>query len=233
MAQKSIDDEIDDMPAPKSRRSSGVPAPEKPRRAPRRPPPKLPAFVDDDDDPLDDGRPEPVEPIPFTNDEVRRIEQLMEARITAKVFKPTEYPAELPASHRVYWTELVSSFPKDHFTRGDIVAMKLYCRCAHDIDRCNSMIETEGDVIHGGRGPAVNPRVKVRQASEATLMNILTKFRNQPASRANSENFQQRQGKKNAADNAEALVEGDEDDLLGGRDGREAKSNSRAASYVN
>lgn len=201
-SKPSLDDDIDSMPAPRSRRRAANP--------------RLPVMDMDGDDPLDDGRDE-REPIPFTNDEVTRIEQLMAKRIGAKFWEPTTYPEELPESHQVYWQELVSSFPADHFTRGDIVAMKLYCRCAHDIDRCNRMIEQEGDVVNGPRGPIVNPRVKVRQGSEATLLNILTKFRNQPASRANSENFQQRQGKKTASDHADHVVESDEDDLLGGR----------------
>lgn len=218
MARKNTDtDDLIDMPPPKS-------------RAGKRRPPLKDTFVDDDD-PLDDGQ-GPPEPIPFTSDEVTRVEQLMAARRTPpkKDIHTIPYPAELPEHHKVYWDELVASFPHDHFTRGDIVTMKLYCRCAHDIDRCNIMIEKEGDIIHGSRGPIANPRVKVRGSSESTLLTILTKFRNQPASRANSENFQGRQGKKVEADHADRTIEADEDDLLGGR---KDPSMSRAATYVN
>ena len=192
-AQPSDFDDLDgDLPAPtakappvkRARRAEpDLPAPRSRHRA-------APALdLDDDTDPLDEVQ--PADPIPFTSDAVHAVEQMMAQRVGKHFqFDPQNYPVELPKAHRVYWTELVMSVGSDHFTMGDIVAMKLYCRCAHDIDRCNQMIEQEGDVVHGGRGPIVNPRVKVRQASEATLMTILTKFRNQPASRANSENFQ-------------------------------------------
>lgn len=204
-------DTDDELPEPRSRRRA-------------RP---APAEID----PLDEEMPE-REPIPFTNDEVTRVEQIMKNRLKKAPVFP--FPPELREEHKPYWTELVNSFPHDHFTMGDVVAMKLYCRCAHDIDRCNELIVSEGDVIHGPRGPMVNPRVKVRSTSETVLMSILTKFRNQPASRANSENFQTRQGKKNAEQAADDMVEGDEDDLLGGRAAAmEKRAMSRGDSYVN
>lgn len=219
----------DDLPAPKGR--TGAPKPP-PQRAASRKKYKPPPAEDMGDDDFDNDVPD-LEPIPFTNDEVHRVEQLMAKRAGVREGM-MKYPVELPENHKSYWSELVNSFPHDHFTTGDIVAMKLYCRCAHDIDRCNKMIEAEGDVIQTGRGPAVNPRVKVRSASESTLMNILTKFRNQPASRANSEDFQMRQGKKTLRDEGNALAESDEDDLLGGREAtKEKNAMSRAASYVN
>lgn len=231
---KNTDELIDDgFPAPKSRRAAAPSA--KPGRPPaasgqsggsRRAPPIKDDFVDDD--PL--AEPE-IDQIPYTNDDVRRVEQLMVGRGKKHFDFATDYPAELPKAFRVYWDELVVSFPADHFTRGDIVTMKLYCRCAHDIDRCNKMIESEGDVIHGSKGPMINPRVKVRQISEGTLMNILTKFRNQPASRANSENFQGRQDKKQQDDRASHAVESDEDELLAGS--QRSRAESRGDTYMN
>lgn len=126
------------------------------------------------------------------------------------------YPAELPEAHRVYWLELVNSFPADHFQKSDITLMKLYCRCASDIERTTLLIEDEGEVVMGGRGPMVNPRVKVRGDATNTLMSIATKFRNQPASRVNSENFGDRQKKAQTAAGAARTVAGDGDDLLAG-----------------
>lgn len=246
MAQKSIEESLDDLD------DDLLPAPaalEQPKAKTTRAKSKKPAAASSEDDelpeprsrrrarpapaeldPLDEEMPE-REPIPFTNDEVTRVEQIMKRRLTKAPVFP--HPEELSDKLKPYWTELVNSFPDDHFTAGDIVAMKLYCRCAHDIERCNALIEQEGDVIHGPRGPMVNPRVKVRSVSETVLLGILTKFRNQPASRANSENFQTRQGKKNAEQAADDLVESDDDGLLGGRASMEKRAMSRGDSYVN
>ena len=95
--------------------------------------------------------------------------------------------------------------------------MKMYVQCAHDIDRINLMIADEGEVVVGGRGaPMVNPRCKVRDNRCATLLALATKFRNQPASRVNTENFGTRQGKAQTANKAAETVDNDEDGLLAG-----------------
>lgn len=170
------------------------------------------AQVDDDGgDPLDTGD---DEPIPFTSPRVEALEKIMQARSKGKPLFP--YPLEMPEIHRPYWLELVNSFPTNHFTAGDIPLMKLYVRCAHDVDRCNKLIEDEGDVIMGPKGPTVNPRVRVRAVSEGHLMTLATKFRAQPASRQNTDNFQVDAGKAQVTARAGQVVDEDEDGLLAG-----------------
>lgn len=156
--------------------------------------------------------------LPQANRQTIELEAQMRARLTnAPVFP---YPDELREVLKPYWLELVNSFPKDHFQISDIPLMKIYCRCAYDIERCSLMIEEEGEVVIGGRGaPMVNPRVKVRGDAQNNLLSIATKFRNQPASRVNSENFGGRQAKAAAAGKAAAAVEKG-DGLLAGAGGR-------------
>lgn len=190
-----LDDEDDDLPMP----------PPRPRAGRRN-------ADDDGGDPLD--MPEP-DPIPFTSDKVRDKEKLVAGRIKGKPSMP--WPEELNPEHRPYWTELVNSFPKDYFTPGDIPTMKIYCRAAHDVDRCNVLIEDEGDVIMGPKGPTINPRVRVRKVSEDLIMTITTKFRNQPSARENSANGQRTMKNHATAEAGRKTAEEDEDDLLGGR----------------
>lgn len=148
------------------------------------------------------------------NRKTEELQRQLAARSTDQPVFP--YPPELPAPHRPYWLELVNSFPADHFQRSDIPLMKMYCRCAADIERQTLMIETEGEVVMGGRGPMVNPRVKVRTDAQNMLLSITTKFRNQPASRVNTENFKNRQGKAQTAGEAAQAIGDDEDGLLAG-----------------
>lgn len=156
--------------------------------------------------------------LPQTNRRTLELEAQMRARLTKAPIFP--YPDELREVLKPYWLELVNSFPKDHFQISDIPLMKIYCRCAWDIERCSLMIEEEGEVVIGGRGaPMVNPRVKVRGDAQNNLLSIATKFRNQPASRVNTENFGGRQAKaKQAGKAAEAVEQGD--GLLAGGGGR-------------
>jgi phage terminase small subunit len=152
----------------------------------------------------------------FANE--NRKSQELQTQLAAKTRgKPVfPYPPELPEKHRPYWLELVNSFPADHFQNSDIPTMKLYCRCAADIERTTAMIEEEGEVVMGGRGPMINPRVRVRSDAQSTLLAIATKFRNQPASRTNTENFANRQNKAKTAAGAAQTVNDDEDGLLAG-----------------
>lgn len=190
-----LDDEEDDLPMPPPRGRS--------RRT---------SADDDGGDPL--SMPE-QESIPFTNDKVRQVEIHMAARAKGTPVFP--YPAELNQEHKAYWLELVNSFPKGYFTAADIPTLKIYCRAAHDVDRCNKLIEEEGDVIMGGKGPTINPRVRVRKVSEDLIMTIATKFRAQPASRENTTNNKRNQAKHATAQNAAQTVDNDEDGLLAGR----------------
>lgn len=189
-----LDDEEDDLPMPPPRGRN--------RRT---------AADDDGGDPLD--MPE-QDPIPFTNEKVKQVERHMAARSKGTPLFP--YPAELNDEHRAYWLELVNSFPKGYFTSADIPTLKIYCRAAHDVDRLNKMIEEEGDVIMGGKGPTINPRVRIRKISEDLIMTITTKFRAQPASRDNTTNNKRNQAKHATQQNAAQTVQDDEDGLLAG-----------------
>lgn len=170
--------------------------------------------------PEDEDQVEPIfelDGLPQRNRKSDELDAAMRARL--KGIPKFAFPPELPLLHRPYWLELVNSFPKDHFQASDIPMMKLYCRCAYDIERTSAMIEEEGEVVVGARGnPMVNPRVKVRTDAQSMLLAISTKFRNQPASRTNTENHKNRQGKAAAAGAAaEAMGEEAEgDNLLAG-----------------
>ena len=180
------------------------------RRNSELPPPSAPDLDDLDGVP---DRPDPVGR--QTNRKTDELQSQMAARNSGKPIFP--YPPELDAKYRPYWLELVNSFPKDHFQVSDITLMKMYCRAAYDVERITLLIEEEGEVVMGGRGPTVNPRVKVRTDAQSTMFVLATKFRNQPASRVNSENFQNRQGKTVKAGNAAQAVEDDDDGLLAGK----------------
>jgi phage terminase small subunit len=177
------------------------------------PAPAIPPGVgaEGDDGPM--GEPE-MDGFPQSNRRADELHAQMAARMKGEPVFP--YPAELPKEHQPYWLELVNSFPKDHFQVSDITLMKLYCRCAYDIERTTAKIEEEGEVVMGGRGPMVNPRVKVRGDCVNTLMSIATKFRNQPASRVNTENFGTRQEKAQKAAGAASSIHEDDDGLLAG-----------------
>ena len=148
----------------------------------------------------------------------RRSEELqaqMAARLSNKPVFP--YPPELDEKYKPYWIELVNSFPKDHFQISDITLMKMYCRAAYDVERITLMIEEEGEVVMGGRGPTVNPRVKVRTDAQNTMFVLATKFRNQPASRTAIDDHQSRQKKATNAGNAARTIHDDDDGLLAGK----------------
>lgn len=199
----------------------------KPKSSASRPP--VDPFEGDDDLPIpppraggrrasdDDDGPDPLlaDNIPFTNERVRELEKVVAARVKGKPQFP--YPDELNPEHRPYWLELVNSFPKGYFTPTDVPLLKIFCRAAHDVDRCNKMIEEEGDVIPGAKGPQINPRVRVRKIAEDLMMTIATKFRAQPASRDNTTNSKRNQRKHQTEVEAQQTVEGDEDGLLAGR----------------
>lgn len=150
--------------------------------------------------------------IPQQNRRTLELEAQMLARMAGEPVFP--YPPELKEKLRPQWLRLVNSFPQDHFKISDIPLMLVYVQCAYDIERMNILIDEEGEVVLGGRGPIVNPRCKVRDARIASLMGLATKFRNQPASRVNSENFGNRQRKADAAARGAAAATEDEDDLL-------------------
>lgn len=166
---------------------------------------------DDFDDAIDDA-PE-IELPQFTNRKSEELSAAMQARVNG--IPRFKYPPELPQQYRPYWIELVNSFPKDHFQDADLPLLKLYCRAAFDIERLDRLIEEEGDVVMGGRGVILNPRVKARSIAENVLLSISTKFRAQPASRVNTENYKGRQGKA-AAGNRGAERIGESDGLLAG-----------------
>jgi phage terminase small subunit len=175
-------------------------SPKKPKnkRTPRRSLPTEDQVADDIDS--GEGGAAPVlemEGIPQHNRRTMELEAQMQARLKGEPVFP--YPPELAANLKPYWLELVNSFPSDHFQVSDITSMKMYCQCAYDIERQNLMIEEEGEVVMGARGPMVNPRCKVRDNNRATLMALTTKFRNQPASRTNTGNFKNRQEKAGVA----------------------------------
>lgn len=191
----------------------------KPRKR-KRPAPPVSEDQDLSDDIDDDGAggaadnaPPEMEGLPQQNRRTRELEAQMLARLSGKPLFP--YPEELAEKLKPQWLRLVNSFPQDHFQISDIPLMLVYVQCAHDIERMNIMIDEEGEVVIGGRGQAiVNPRCKVRDARIASMLALATKFRNQPASRVNTENFSNRQQKAgHAARGAQAAAE-DDDDLL-------------------
>jgi phage terminase small subunit len=156
--------------------------------------------------------------LPQSNRKTLELEAQLKARVSNTPVFP--FPPELRDALKPYWLELVNSFPADHFQVSDVPLMKLYCRCAYDIERTSLLIEEEGEVVIGGRGaPMVNPRVKVRGDAQNNLLALATKFRNQPASRTNTENFGNRQGKASKANRAAKAVE-EGDGLLAGRQTR-------------
>jgi hypothetical protein len=214
-----VENDGDDLlPVPKKGVVPADAAPAKPKRkrTARR---ALPAESDDaTGDQIDSGEggEEPrleMDGLPQHSRESLELEAQMKARMTGEPIFP--YPPELREVLRPHWLELVNSFPKDHFQPSDIALMKIYVQCAYDIERQNLLIEEEGEVVIGGRGNAiVNPRCKVRESRIANLMGIATKFRNQPASRTNSENFSTRQGKAQQAAQGAQTAADDDDGLL-------------------
>jgi phage terminase small subunit len=174
-------------------------------------------MAEDDQDDFDNADPINMEGLAQGNRKTAELDAAMQARLKGTPKFP--YPPELEPHLKHYWLELVNSFPKDHFQISDISLMRMYCRCAYDIDRTTLMIAEEGEVVVGARGnPMVNPRVKVRSDAQSTMMGLATKFRNQPASRTNTENHQNRQGKATAAGAAAEAIgeEADGDGLLAG-----------------
>lgn len=182
--------------------------------------------TDDEIDEMEDGGPAPTAPpqvnfpppemdgLPQDSQRSLELAAQMQARLSNEPIFP--YPPELSNDLKPYWVELVNSFPLNHFQVSDITMMKMYCQCAYDIERQNVMIASEGEVVLGARAAIVNPRVKVRESNRATLLALATKFRNQPASRMNTDNFKRkRQRAQDAAQGAEAVT-GDEDGLLAG-----------------
>ncbi len=166
----------------------------------------------DDEDPPERLRPTTIEGFPQSSRRTQELEAQMRARWSNEPIFP--YPPELEEELRPYWVELVNSFPKDHFQVSDTTFMKMYCQCAYDIERQSLQIKEEGEVIQGARAPMMNPRCKVRDSNRSILLALATKFRNQPASRVNTENFKNRRQKAEAAVGAASAIQGDEDDLL-------------------
>lgn len=151
--------------------------------------------------------------LPTTNRRADELSAAMQARVKGKPrYAP---PPELNPKYRPYWIELVNSFPVDHFQDADLPLLKLYCRCAFDVDRLTEMIEEEGEVVLGAKGPIINPRVRVRNSAENQLLAISTKFRAQPASRGHADNYRGRQGKATAGNNGAKTV-ADSNGLLAG-----------------
>lgn len=227
--RKSKEDEV-----PEPRGKIVVPA----KRVAKRPPLKKPArstkvnkratrkvaaedldnAIDDEDQEANVRMPAPeMDGLPQHSQRSIELSAQMQSRLHSQPVFP--YPPELSPELRPYWLELVNSFAKAHFQVSDITMMKMYCQCAYDIERQTVMIETEGEVVIGGRGNAiVNPRCKVRESNRATLMSLATKFRNQPASRMNTDNFKRRkQRAAEAAQGADAVMD-DPDGLLAGGD---------------
>ncbi len=157
-----------------------------------------------------------MEVVPNREKTNRRVAELKKA-VAARAGKPiVPYPPELAEEYKPYWCELVNSFPKDHFNKSDTTLLKMWCRTAHDVDRLTLAIAEEGEVVLGGRGPVLNPRIKARNVAENLLMTLSTKFRAQPASRTNSTNHKNRQGKADSAAVGAASIDEDEDGLLAG-----------------
>lgn len=127
------------------------------------------------------------------------------------------FPAGLPKEHQKYWVEIVNSKPFDYFNNGDLPLLKLYCRAAHDIERHDAMLQTEGEVIYNTKGNlVVNPRVLVRSIAETRLLSLATKLRAQPTARMSSDNDKAQSEKKKNANSAARSLQGDEEDLLAG-----------------
>jgi hypothetical protein len=196
----------------------------KPKRKMRRPAPPEPG--QDLDDEIDndeaegaaDAAPVEMEGLPQYNRRTQELEAQMLARMTGKPIFP--FPDEITEKLKPQWIRLVNSFPSDHFQVSDIPLMLVYCQSVYDIERLNLLIEDEGEVVMGGRGQAiVNPRCKVRDSRIASMLALATKFRNQPASRVNTENFANRQNKAGAAAGAAQTANEDEDELLATPDG--------------
>lgn len=166
----------------------------------------------DDDGGAADNAPFEMDGLPQQNRRTRELEAQMLSRLSGEPVFP--YPPELKDKLKPQWLRLVNSFPQDHFKISDIPLMLVYVQCAYDIERMNILIDEEGEVVLGGRGPIVNPRCKVRDARIASMMGLATKFRNQPASRVNTENFGNRQQKADAAARGAAATADDDDGLL-------------------
>jgi phage terminase small subunit len=153
--------------------------------------------------------------LPQDNAKSRELAAQMQSRLSGKPIFP--YPPELKDRLKPYWMELVNSHSKDHFQMSDVSLMKMYCQCAYDIERQTELIDEEGEVVIGGRGqPIVNPRCKARESNRSTLLALATKFRSQPASRTNTENFNRGQGKAQQAGRAAQNID-EGDGLLAGR----------------
>lgn len=184
------------------------------------PPPKSALAADDVDEEEQAGRNASLELEGLPNDNRRTLElqaQMASLRTGIPIFPP---PADLDPRYLPYWVELVNSFPTDHFQISDLPLMRMYVRCAYDIERITRMIDEEGEVVFGAKAAIVpNPRIRVRTDAQMMLLSLTTKFRNQPASRVNSELGKARGAKAAGAAAAGRAVAGDEDGLLAGAPG--------------
>ena len=123
------------------------------------------------------------------------------------------FPPDLNPLHEKIWTEIVNTKTGDYWTKGDIPLLKMYCRCAYDIERLTEDIDTEGEVIFNARGnPVVNPKVVVRGFAEGRLMTLATKLRMQPSSRTDPRTEDKSNTRKKAAAGAaQKIAESGED----------------------
>ena len=150
----------------------------------------------------------------------RAAKELHAAIETAKTGKPVyDFPPELPEEQRKYWMEIVNCKPHDYFNSGDLTLLKMYCRCAHDVDRLTTEIDQQGEVIRNARGnPVVNPRIVIRSFAECRLMTLASKLHMQPASRVVVPQDGKTQKRKSQANMlvSSLLGDGDSDGLIGG-----------------
>jgi len=133
---------------------------------------------------------------------------LIEALAPEKPVFP--YPADLPECHKPYWLQAVNAKTGDgYWSKGDIPLLKMYCRCAYDIEQLDAVILMEGCVIENARGnPIMNPKIVVRSLAEGRFMTLSTKLHLQPSSRIGT-GVEENQDKKKtkalaAADSIEA-----------------------------
>lgn len=127
------------------------------------------------------------------------------------------FPKDFHQKYLPFWVDIVNTKAADYWTRGDVTLLKMYCRCAADIERLCDDIENEGEVIINQRGnPVVNPKVVVRGFAEARLMALATKLRMQPSSRVALDTEKNKGIRKKAAAAAARTVDADPDNLLAG-----------------
>lgn len=141
-----------------------------------------------------------------------------------EVLNPTKpvlpFPPGLPEEQKEIWRETVNCKTADFWSRGDVPLLQLYCRAYCDIQRLDTQIAEEGEVIRNAKGnQVVNPKLVVRGFAEARLMALATKLRLQPSSRLSQNTTSKDQARKqSAAATAQAMQDGDEegDGLLAG-----------------